>query len=85
MGRGGGVVCTYRGALCVYTCVMHNRLNIHSHILGAGEPNIDALEVNPFQTKHQRQESEIKQLLDKVLNDRAKSFTPGTLQVLLSV
>lgn len=47
----------------------HNSGVTNLIIPGAGEANYDALEVNPYETSKQRQEQEIRQLLNKIPSD----------------
>lgn len=49
-----------------FFCVYFDVMILNLLFVGCGEPNIDAFESNPFQTKKQRQEGEVKALLEKV-------------------
>ena len=50
-------------------CISHSKGIDSILVPGAGEAYFDSMEINPFENKRQRQEGEIKQLLEKLQPD----------------
>uniref|UniRef100_A0A672N1T5 WD repeat-containing protein 46-like n=1 Tax=Sinocyclocheilus grahami TaxID=75366 RepID=A0A672N1T5_SINGR len=65
VGKEIAAICTKMGRLDVINSCRENSL-LFCVTPGAGEPNFDALDTNPFRSSKQRQEWEVKALLEKV-------------------